>query len=220
MMKSDTQLKKEVLDELKWDPSVNANEIGVILKDGAVVLTGTVEKYVEKQAAERATKRVEGVHAIAQEIEVKLPSSMSGTDEQIAEQISHILKWSASLKDMNIQARVTNGYVTLTGEVRWAFQKKSAEHQIEDLQGVKAIINQMAVSAPVSPVKAVDIKRQITSALHRRANLEASKVNLSVADGKVTLDGSVDTYYERELIENTVWACSGVKDVVDHLSIV
>jgi len=219
MMKSDTQLKKEVLDELKWDPSVNGNEIGVILKDGAVALTGTVDTYAEKQAAERATERVKGVRAIAQEIEVKLPSSMRGTDEKIAEQISHMFKWSASLTNLDIQARVSNGYVTLTGEVNWAFQKKTAEHQIEDLQGVKSIINQMTVREPVSHVKAEDIKRQINNALHRRANLEASKVNLSVADGKVTLVGTVDTYYERELIEKTVWACSGVKNVVDRLHI-
>ncbi len=219
MMKSDKQLKKEVLDELNWAPDVNANNIGVIVKDGAVALTGTIDSYAEKQAAERATKRVKGVRAIAPEIEVKLPSSMRGTDVQIAEQISHLLKWSASLKDLNLQARVSHGFVTLDGEVKWAFQKNIAKHQIEDLQGVTGIYDKITVREPVSRINAADIKRQITSALHRRANLEASKVNLSVVDGKVTLDGTVDTYYERELIENTVWACSGVKGVVDHLHI-
>lgn len=218
-MRTDEQLQTDVLAELKWDPRIQSNEIGVTAKDGAVTLTGTVETYSEKLAAERAAKRVKGVRAIAENIEVRLPTQMRTTDEGIAERTAHILKWNSTLRDTDIQAEVNNGYVTLTGEVDWSYQKQVAASRIEELQGVAGIFNQVTVRQKADPVGARDVEKQITSALHRHANVEASKVRVSVADGKVTLDGVIDAYHERELIEDAVWATAGVKQVVDNLTV-
>jgi len=220
MIKNDAQIKKDVLEELAWTPNVNSNDIGVTVKDSAVVITGTVKTYSEKQAAENAAKRVKGVRAIAQEVEVKPPSSMIGTDEKIAEQISHLLKWSATLYDLDIKAQVRHGYVTLEGEVNWGYQKRIAERHVGDLKGVTGLTNSIVVGDPVTRVKAADIKRQINAALHRRASLEASNVDLSVSGGKVVLEGTIDSFYERELIANAAWECSGVSEVVDKLRVV
>lgn len=219
-MKTDEQLQTDVLAELKWDPRIQSNQIGVIAKDGAVTLTGIVETYSEKLAAERAAKRVKGVRAIAETIEVKLPTQMRTTDEGIAERIAQILKWNSMLRHTDIQAEVRNGHVTLTGDVDWAYQKHAAASRIEELQGVASIFNQIKLRQKTDPVGARDVQKQITSALHRHANVEASKVRVSVADGKVTLDGTIDAYCERELIEDAVWATAGVKQIVDNLTVV
>ena len=219
-MRTDEQLQADVLAELKWDPRIQSNQIGVIAKEGAVTLTGIVETYSEKLAAERAAKRVKGVRAIAENIQVKLPTQLRTTDEGIAERIAQILKWNSSLRNTEIQAEVRDGYVTLTGEVAWSYQKQAAASRIEELQGVVGIFNQIKVLQKADPVGARDVQRQITSALHRHANVEASKVRVSVADGKVTLDGTIDAYCERELIEDAVWATAGVKQLVDNLTVI
>lgn len=218
-MKTDEQLQTDVLAELKWDPRIQSNEIGVIAKDGAVTLTGMVHTYAEKLAAERAAKRVKGVRAIAENINVKLPTQMRTTDEGIAGRVAQILQWNGTLRNTDIQAEVSNGYVTLSGEVDWTYQKQVAASRIEELQGVAGIFNQIKVRQKAAPVGARDVQKQITSALHRHANVEASNIRVSVADGKVTIDGSIDAYFERELIEDAVWATAGVKQVVDNLTV-
>ena len=218
-MKTDKQLQADVMAELKWDPRIQSNEIGVIVKDGAVTLTGIVDTYPEKLAAERAAKRVKGVRAIAENIEVKLPAEMRTTDEGIAERIAHILQWNSMFRNADIQAEVRQGYVTLTGEVDWTYEKQAASSRVEELQGVTGIFNQIRIRPRVDIVDARDVQKQITSALHRHANVEASKVRVTVAEGKVTLDGTVDAYRERELIEDAVWATAGVKQVIDNLDV-
>jgi osmotically-inducible protein OsmY len=182
-------------------------------------LTGAIDTYAEKLAAERAAKRVKGVRAIAADIEVKLPAQMRTTDEGLAEQIARILNWNGTFRNSDIQAEVRNGRVTLTGEVDWSYQRQAAERRVEELQGVTGIINQIRLRPQAEPVSARDVQRQITSALHRHANVEASRIRISVADGKVTLDGTVDTYGERELIEDAVWAAAGVKEVLDNVRV-
>jgi osmotically-inducible protein OsmY len=218
-MNTDQQLQADVLAELKWDPRVHSNAVGVIVKDGAVTLTGAIDTYAEKLAAERAAKRVKGVRAIAADIEVKLPAQMRTTDEGLAEQIARILNWNGTFRNSDIQAEVRNGRVTLTGEVDGSYQRQAAERRVEELQGVTGIINQIRLRPQAEPVSARDVQRQITSALHRHANVEASRIRISVADGKVTLDGTVDTYGERELIEDAVWAAAGVKEVLDNVRV-
>jgi osmotically-inducible protein OsmY len=218
-MRTDEQLQADVLAELKWDPRIRSNEIGVIVKDCAVTLTGMVQTYAEKLAAERAAKRVKGVRAIAENIEVKLPTEMRATDEGIAERIAQILKWNSALRNSNIQAEVRKGYVTLTGDVDWSYERKAAASRVEELQGVVGIFNQIRIRQTPDRVGASDVQRQITSALHRHANIEASKVRVSVAEGKVTLDGTIDAFYERELIEDAAWGTAGVKQVVDNLAV-
>lgn len=219
MKYSDSELKQEVLSELKWSPAIRSTNVGVTVKDGAVTLNGFVDSYTEKIAAENAAKRVKGVKAIAQEIEVKTKAKTEGSDEEIAEQAANILRWNVSLKECDIQARVSRGLVTLTGEVYWLFQKRVAKSRISDLNGVLGVFDNMTIKKEVASVSPADIKSNINRALHRRANLESSKVALSVVGNEVTLSGSVDSFYERELIEDAVWNCKGVSKVVDNLEV-
>jgi osmotically-inducible protein OsmY len=216
-MKTDRQLQADVLAELEWDPQVQRNEIGVIAKDGAVTLTGVVQSYAEKVAAERAAKRVNGVRAIAQDIQVKLPDEMRESDEGIAEKFARLVAWTSPLRDTDVIAEVQNGYVTLTGEVDHPYQKQVAVKRVGELDGVIALTNDIRVRARPSEANAPTVARQITSALHRHASIEASNIHVSVEDGKVTLEGTIPTYAERELVEDAALATAGVKDVENRL---
>jgi osmotically-inducible protein OsmY len=215
-MKTDEELRTDVIAELKWNPRIKSNQIGVIVKDGAVTLTGMVESYAEQLYAERAVKSVKGVRAVAEDIQVKLPSQIMSTDEGIAEQAARVLTWNSTLRDTNVQVEVRNGRVVLTGEVDWLYQKDTAARRVAELEGVSGVVNQITIRKSANPR---DVKRQIMDALHRHANLEASKVEISVTDGTVTLEGSVDAYYERDLIESAARGTEGVRAVVDNLRV-
>lgn len=217
-MKTDTELRADVIAELKWNPRIKSNQIGVIVKDGAVTLTGMVETFAEKMHAGRAAKIVKGVRAVAEDIEVKLPTQIKRTDEGIAEQAARMLTWNSTLRDTNVQAEVRNGRVILTGEVDWLYQKETAAKRVAELEGVTGVFNQITIRAPKS-ADARDVKREIMSALQRHANLEASKVDISVAEGKVTLEGTVDAYHDRDLIEDAARGTEGVRDVVDNIRV-
>ena len=216
-MKTDSELRLDVIAELQWDSRIKSNEIGVIVKDGAVTLTGMVETYAEKVAAERAAMCVRGVRAVAEDIVVRLPSRMRSTDEGLAEQIARLLSWNTTLRDTNVQAEVRGGRVTLSGEVESFHQREAAAAAVEPLEGVISIVNRIAVQAPVKAPSPRDIQRQIMGALHRHANVEASKIRVSVDDGNVTLEGSIDAPCEREAVEAAVRGTPGVRDVVDNL---
>ncbi len=218
-MKTDDQLRNDVLAELRWDPRVRGNEIGVIVKNGAVTLTGIVETYAEKLAAERATQRVDGVRAIAADIEVKLPEQLRTTDEGLAEQIALVLTWNSMLRNTAIQAQVQNGYVTLTGEVDALYQKETAARLVGELHGVAGVLDRVVVRAKHAAIEPHDVQKRIISALHRHATLEASRIAVSVKDGRVTLEGTIDGFHERELIEAAVRATAGVRQVVDNLTV-
>lgn len=219
-MTIDEQLQRSVLDELKWDPRVRSSGIGVIATDGAVTLTGEVDTYAEKLAAERAAQRVKGVRAVAADIRVKVPKQMATSDEEIAERIARMLKWNSMLRSTNIQAKVSEGRVTLTGDVDWEYQRREAARRVEELNGVTGIVNQVNVRLRVTQASAKDIEREIRRALHRHADVEASRVRISVLEGEVTLDGMVGALFERELIENAAWSSTGVRAVRDHLTVV
>jgi osmotically-inducible protein OsmY len=218
-MKSDQELQADVLAELKWDSRVHRNEIGVIAKDGAVTLTGVVQSYAEMLAAESAVKRVKGVRAIALDIEVKLPDETRTSDEDIAERIARLIAWTSTLRNTNVLAEVRGGRVTLTGEVDYAHQKQLAADRVGQLDGVIRITNDIRIRAPAPELQAREVVRQITRALHRHANIEASNIHVSIADGKVTLEGTIPTYPERDLVEEAVWATGGVKEIEDRLRI-
>ena len=217
-MRTDLEIQADVAAELKRDARVKSTAIGVIVKDGAVTLTGMTDSYMEKMAAERAAKRVKGVRAVAADVEVRLPVQIKRTDEGIAEQIARLLSWSSAFRDTNVQAEVRNGRVTLTGSVRWLYQKDEAERRVEELDGVLAVYNQIAVTAR-PPVDEREVHRHIMSALHRHATVEASKVKVSISGGTVTLDGTVGAYHEREAIENAIRTTAGVTHVVDNLHV-
>jgi osmotically-inducible protein OsmY len=216
-MKSDQELQAHVLAGLKWDPRVHGNEIGVIAKDGAVTLTGAVQSYAEKLAAESAAKRVKGVRAIAEDLEVKLPDEPRAGDEGIAERIARLITWASTLRNANVLAEVRHGYVTLSGEVDYPYQKQLVANRVAELDGVRGVSNNIKFREAPAEVHARDVVRQIMRALHRYASIEASNIHVSVANGNVKLEGTIPTYPERELVEEAVWAAGGVRTIEDHL---
>lgn len=216
MFRKDSEVKKDIMDELKWDPTVKDTDIGVIVKDGAVTLTGTVPSYADKVAAHSAAKRISGVRAIADKIEVRLPSQMQGTDEDIARRIALAFEWNVQIPADSIKAEVRNGIVTLSGVVDWQFQRNDAQKQVEGIRGVKSVINSIHLRKRATTL---DVKREIEQALHRHADVEASKIRVSVSGGEVTLNGDVDSYYEMDLVEDAAWATEGVTRVIDNLRI-
>lgn len=215
-MRTDEDIKNDVLEEIDWDPQIESTEVGVTVSDGAVSLLGTVSSYSEKLAAERAAKRVRGVHAIADEIEVKYPSHRALSDANIAERISNIIEWNTSIPKDAVQAKVRNGFVTLTGDVDWNYQREIARNQIANVRGVTAVSNLINVKPRVARD---DVSKEINRALHRNADLEATHVKVDVAGGKVTLSGNVKAWYERKLVEDAVWAAPGVTQVVDNIRV-
>ncbi len=215
-MSGDIQLQKSVLDELEWEPTVDAAHIGVAAKDGVVTLTGHVSNYAEKLTAERAARRVKGVKAIVQEIDVKLPSSDARSDEDIAASALSVLRWHAGLPADQIQLKVEDGNVVLNGEVRWQYQRDQAESDVREIKGVRSVANLITVKPFVQPY---EVKRKIEEALRRSAELEASRISVSAAGGTVTLSGRVNTWHEREVAERAAWSAPGVTAVTDNLRI-
>ena len=215
-MTYDEQIKTDILDELKWDPNIEASEIGVTVKDGAVTLTGIVASYPAKSAAEQAAKRVKGVRAIAEGIKVELGHANRHSDEVIAHRIARLFEWTFSVPHDGIKAEVSNGVVTLSGEVDWQYQRRDAERLVAAISGVIAVANDTKLK-PCSGN--LDVRKAIVSALHRHATIEASKINVTIADGKVTLSGYVDAVVEKELIEDAVWSAPGVTEVINHLRV-
>ncbi len=215
-MISDLQLRQDVLDELEFEPSVNAAHIGVAADRGVVTLTGFVTNYAEKAAVERAARRVKGVKAIAEEIEVRLPSDTKRSDDEIAARALDILKWQVGVPADRIKIKVERGTVTLTGDVDWQFQKTDAEHVVHKLTGVANVVNQIRVA---SAVRASEVKEKIQKALERSADVEASRITVQTEGGRVVLSGKVRAWYERDIAERAAWSAPGVTEVQDHLTI-
>ena len=215
-MISDLQLKQDVLDELDFEPSVNSAHIGVTANRGVVPLTGFVTSYAEKTAAERAARRVRGVKAIAEEIEVRLPSDTKRADDEIAARAVDILKWQVGVPADRIRVTVEKGVVTLSGEVDWQFQKTEADQVVHKLSGVVDVVNQIRV---VSLAHAFEVKEKIEKALQRTAELEASRITVETEGGRVILKGRVRAWYERDIAERAAWSAPGVAEVQDRITI-
>jgi len=215
-MKDDLWLKKDVLAELEWEPSVNATDIGVIVKDGVVTLTGYVDSHAEKWAAEKAAKRLSGVKAVVDEIEVRLPGINLRTDEDIARAALLALEWDTFVPHDRIKLTVENGQIVLEGEVEWLWHKKAAENAVSQLIGVKGIINKITVKARVTPG---DIQRRIEESFERNAQLDAKRITVSFYEGKVTLMGRVRSLAEWEEAERAAWAAPGVAQVVNDIKV-
>ena len=210
-------VRQDVLDQLEFEPSIDAANIGVAVDDGVVTLSGHVWSYAQKLAAERATRQVKGVRAIAQEIEVRYPSDKKTADDEIAKRALNVLKWHAMIPQDAVKVTVQKGWVTLTGEVNWQYQRKAAEDAIWKLSGVTGVTDGISLK-PTASVS--DIKKKIEGALTRHAQIEAQAVRVHVRDGnKVSLEGMVDSWDEREAIENAAWSVAGVQSVDDRLTI-
>lgn len=212
----DLELKKNVEQELNFEPSINAAEIGVAVKNGVVTLNGRVPSYWEKIAAERAAARVAGVKAVANELEVRLPGSSERTDEDIAQAAIDSLRWSVLVPQDRIKVKVSKGWVTLEGNVDWQYQKSAAEKAVRKLYGVVGVSNLIEVKPQVSKAQ---VKTSIEAALKRLAEVDASRIRVDTEDGKVVLSGSVRSWFEREEAERAAWAAPGVRAVEDRIAI-
>jgi osmotically-inducible protein OsmY len=215
-MMSDHKLRQDVLDELEFEPRVNADHIGVGVRSGVVTLTGFVPSFAEKAAAERAVWRVRGVKAIAEEIEVRLPADKKTSDDEIAGRAIDILKWRVGLPADRISIKVEKGIVTLTGNLDWQFQKTEAAAAVQHLSGVTGVVNDIQVRAPVH---LPEVKHKIENALRRSAELDASRITIRTDGSKVVLSGKVHAWFERDIAERAAWAVPGVTEVRDDILI-
>jgi osmotically-inducible protein OsmY len=214
--KTDSQLRTDVEAELKWEPRVNPNEIGVAVKDGVVTLTGWVDSYTKRYAAEEAAHRVRGVRAVANEIEVKLPALAERTDADIAAAAVRALEWDAMVNVDNLDVTVSKGWVTLKGSVDWQFQKTDAERVVSRLIGVKGVTNLLTIKPRVTQS---DVKQKIEQALVRSAQTDASKITVEVDGSKVILKGTVRAYAEKQEAERAAWAAPGVTSVDNRITV-
>ncbi len=216
-MKSDSQLQQDVMAELKWEPSVHAAQIGVEVKNGVVTLAGEVGSYAEKWNAERSAQRVNGVKALAVEMTVRLSVSGKRTDAEIAQAAHSILAWTSSLPEDAISVLVERGWLTLTGDVNWQYQRQDAADSVRYLPGVTGVSNQIAIKPLLSPAV---VKSDIEAALKRRAVADASSIAVEVSGADVTLTGTVHSWSERDLATRSAWGTAGVRHVVDKMSLV
>ena len=216
MEKSDTEIKSDVLSELAFEPSVNVTDIGVLVKDGAVTLNGYARSYGEKWNAVRAAKRVGGVTAIADDIEVKLPESLRRTDGDIAAAAVNQINCSTSIPKGTVGITVRDGWITLEGQLEWWYQKNDAQYAIQHLWGVTGVSNLITIKPKLKP-SAVD--SAIERAFDRNAFLDAERIEVKTSGGKVTLSGKVRNYAEREEAERVAWAVPGVSTVDNQLNV-
>ncbi len=215
-MKTDKELRKDVLAELEYEPSIDAIEIGVAVKDGLVTLTGTVASYFEKWKAERAAERVEGVRAVANEMEVRLPGDSKRRDTDIAAAAVNALKWNSLVPADKIKVTVDDGWITLKGEVPYRFQKEAAESAVRHLTGVTGASNLIQIKPSVS---STEVKKKIEEALERMAQVDAQQIQVETTDGKVILKGKVRSWTEREEAEKAAWRAPGVAQVEDQIRV-
>ena len=214
---TDRELQEHVENALDWEPSIDSAEIGVSVDSGVVTLRGDVRSYSEKATAERVTLGVYGAKAVANDITVRLREGQQYSDTEIAQAVVTALKWNTMVPDENIAVAVGDGWVKLSGKVDWEYQRTAAANAIRDLAGVRGVSNLISVEPHAS---VADVKSKIESALKRSAEVDARRINVAVADGKVTLSGNVHSWFERNEARQAAWAAPGVKEVDDRIAIV
>jgi osmotically-inducible protein OsmY len=215
-MKTDTELQQDVMNELKWEPTIKAAEIGVGVTNGVATLSGYVDNFYKKWAAERAAARVFGVKAVAEEIKVSLPGSFKRSDEDIARAVANVLDWNVAVPHDRVKVQVQDGMVTLSGEVDWWYQKDAAEDAVRKLMGVVFVDNRITIKPAVKPQ---DVKDKIESAFQRNSLLDARRVTVETRGNKVILRGSVRNRAEKEQAQWAAWAAPGVSEVEDNIII-
>lgn len=212
----DKLIRQNVIDELDFDPSIDAAHIGVAVEKGIVTLTGHVANYAERVTAEQAAQKVRGVRGVVEKITVRFAGETPPRDEDLAQRAVQMLDWSATVPKDAVQVKVQTGWVTLSGKVDWQYQKEEAYRSIKRLAGVTGIINNIEVAPKAS---APDVRAKILAALKRNAELEADAIKVTVRDARVVLEGRVNAWHERRLAETAAWSAPGVRAVEDHLTL-
>jgi osmotically-inducible protein OsmY len=215
-MKSDQEIKKDVEDELRWDPDIDPTDIAVSVKDGVVTLAGFVHSYLQKFEAEKDAKRVAGVVGVANDLEVRTLTSEQRPDPEIARDAVEAIKRQLPLSYQNVKVVVRDGWVTLEGEAEWNYQKERAEEAVRSVKSVKGVINTIQVKPKATPT---EIKRKIEEAFKRNAELDANTIEVETSDGEVILKGTVHSWFEREEAERAAWQAPGVKKVEDRIAV-
>ena len=215
-MKTDSELQKDVMAELAWEPSIHATQIGVEVKDGVVTLEGNVATYTEKWNAELAAQRVAGVKALAIELKVKLIESGVRTDSDIATSARNVLQWTSAVQSDAVKITVEKGWITLTGQVDWKFQKEAAADAVRFLSGVVGVSDQITIAPSV---KAAVVKADIEAAIKRAATEDAKHITVGVSGSDVTLSGSIQSWAERDLATQSAWNSPGVTKVIDKMTL-
>ena len=214
--RTDEDIQRDVLEELKWDTRVLPNEVGVSVKDGIVTLTGWVDSYSKKLAAEAAAHRVHSVKAVVNDIEVNLPGFAERTDTDLAAAVLNALRWDVGIPAGKLDVTVSQGWVTLKGEVEYGFQKRDAEHAIRHISGIRGITNLITVKPRVLPT---NLKQQIEQELIRNAETDARNITVEVDGSKVILRGTVRSYAEKKAAEEAAWSAPGISEVDNQIVI-
>ena len=215
-MKTDFELQQDVSAELEWDPAVHGARIGVEVSDGVVTLVGDLPTYAEKWAAERAAQRVAGVKALATSLKVQLTGPRRHSDADIAHAAENVLDWNATLPAGAVKLMVEGGWVTLTGEVDWHYQRQAAVASVRHLLGVTGVTDRIALKPAVEPEA---VRADIEAALRRQAAVDAGGITVAVDGGEVTLSGLVHSWHERNAATHSAWGTPGVRNVIDHLQL-
>ena len=215
-MRTDHEIKRDVESELEWDPELDATDIAVTVKGGVVALSGYIRRYADKYIAERVAKRVAGVHGVADDIEVRLPSSDKVADPEIARDAVAAIRAQLPYLADKIQVIVNEGWVTLEGDVEWNFERDRAQAAVRHLKGVKSVGNQIHVKPKVMPA---EVKRQIEEAFRRNAEVDAQHITVEASDGELLLKGSVRTWAERQEAQRVAWSAPGVTKVVNQITV-
>lgn len=215
-MKTDAQLQKDVMEELRWQSAIKSPEIGVAANDGIVTLSGEVGTYAQKIAAEKAALRVAGVKAVAEDIHVHLGLTSQRTDTEIAESAVTTLRWNSSIPDDKIKVKVENGWITAEGKVDWMYQKNAVKNALSKLTGVKGVTNLVTIDSKVHPS---DVQKKITAAFERNALIDANHIDVAAHDNKITLTGTVRSYAEKRDAERAAWNAPGIISVENKLEV-
>lgn len=218
-MKTNEELRQDVMDEIQWDPELRtiAPEIGVAAKDSVITLSGKVDTYRKRMAAEKAAQRVAGVKVVASDVQVAIEATNNKTDTEIAEAVRDALRWNSAVNEDQIEVKVDQGWIYLDGSVEWEYERSSAQRSVENLVGVKGVTNMISINAKVIDTK--DLKREIAAAFHRSATIDSSSITLACEGTKVILHGKVRSWAEKKEAEKTAWGYPGVTQVDNRIDI-
>jgi osmotically-inducible protein OsmY len=215
-MKTDYEIKEDILSELAWQPNIDETKIGVIVENGVVTLSGVVDSYMKKLAAEKAVKSVKGVKAVALDIDVKYGLDYKKTDREIAKAVLNAFAWDTSIPEDKVSVKVEDGWVYLSGELQWFYQKEAAKKAVENLLGVKGVVNSIQIKQAIEPTQ---IKERITKAFERSAEVTSRNIIVLTEGHTVTLRGTVDSIAEKDEAQRAAYLAPGVHDVKNELKV-